>query len=393
MADLETSPWASESLSKSLPVLRDSGESQNLEFKAEFPQNGWDLAKEIAAFATSQGGTILIGVGDKGELLGLPKAETADGRDEFLTRLAGICKSNVKPSISPSVGWGIEDKKIVMAINVPEGMQPIYYSGNVPYIRHLSTCRPAEPHEVEQLVIEHHALAVGGIVLSQQDEAAPAWVETLVHVLMPVLIFASEADQRMLDPWLSIWRAQFKHASEQLREMIAENSVPSTSVSDLKALAKLLEEVALFRLTFGCGPALAELVNNVRTRAEKLWTEAIEPHQLAFGGPDAAKSTVTKSVNQLNDLGERANDMLFGGQSDEFMTTVSIAGVAILQAAILFLRVSAPEKYATLFQIGRDLHLVETKRLYLDGGQSQTNLMAHVGELRNSLVEFLYSEL
>ena len=40
----------------------------------------------------------------------------------------------------------------------------------------------------------------------------------------------------------------------------------------------------------GCGPALTELVNNVREHAEKLWAGAIEPHQLAFRGRERVAS-------------------------------------------------------------------------------------------------------
>ena len=59
-------PWVDEQLSKDLPLLRAMGESQNLEFKEEMPNQISDLAKEIAAFATSNTGTILLGVEDNG---------------------------------------------------------------------------------------------------------------------------------------------------------------------------------------------------------------------------------------------------------------------------------------------------------------------------------------
>ena len=54
-----------------MPVLRARRESQELEYKSEFPSNTRDLGKEIAAFASSNTGTILIGVDDAGELIGL----------------------------------------------------------------------------------------------------------------------------------------------------------------------------------------------------------------------------------------------------------------------------------------------------------------------------------
>ena len=45
--------WADEQLSRDLSVLRARGENQDLEYIESFPQNVRELAKEIAAFATS----------------------------------------------------------------------------------------------------------------------------------------------------------------------------------------------------------------------------------------------------------------------------------------------------------------------------------------------------
>ncbi len=81
--------WADTELSNDLPVLRSRGENQDLEYMASFPTNTRELAKEIAAFATSNDGIILIGVSDEGELLGLDDAKTSQGRDQLLRRVEG----------------------------------------------------------------------------------------------------------------------------------------------------------------------------------------------------------------------------------------------------------------------------------------------------------------
>ena len=54
--------WINEALSEQLPLLRDRGEGQHLEFMISYPSNGNELSREIAAFASSNAGTILIGV-------------------------------------------------------------------------------------------------------------------------------------------------------------------------------------------------------------------------------------------------------------------------------------------------------------------------------------------
>jgi ATP-dependent DNA helicase RecG len=109
---MDVPDWADEGLSRDLPVLRARGESQELEYKSEFPSNTRDLGKEIAAFASSNTGTILIGVDDTGELIGISECNSSEGRDQVIRRLEGISKGTVKPS----------------------GAQPVYYSSNTPYV-------------------------------------------------------------------------------------------------------------------------------------------------------------------------------------------------------------------------------------------------------------------
>jgi predicted HTH transcriptional regulator len=91
-AIVEMPDWADEQLSKDLPVLRAQGEGQQLEYIESFPANTRDLAREIAAFATSNTGTILIGVADSGDLVGVEGAESLEARDSLLRRIEGICR-------------------------------------------------------------------------------------------------------------------------------------------------------------------------------------------------------------------------------------------------------------------------------------------------------------
>ncbi len=84
--------WADAQLSQDLPVLRSRGESQELEYIEALPQNTRELGKEIAAFATSNTGTILLGVSDFGDLIGLEGLESAEKRDQILQRVGGICR-------------------------------------------------------------------------------------------------------------------------------------------------------------------------------------------------------------------------------------------------------------------------------------------------------------
>jgi predicted HTH transcriptional regulator len=103
--------WADEQLSNDLPKLRARGENQDLEYIESFPSNARELGKEIAAFASSNQGTILIGVADNGDLIGLNKAKTLEARDELIQRIEGICKGTIKPSITPIARFACEDNR------------------------------------------------------------------------------------------------------------------------------------------------------------------------------------------------------------------------------------------------------------------------------------------
>ena len=56
--------------SRTIHNLVTNGESQNVEFKLA-ASSAKDLAREIAAFTNTCGGTIIIGVDDKGEIFGV----------------------------------------------------------------------------------------------------------------------------------------------------------------------------------------------------------------------------------------------------------------------------------------------------------------------------------
>jgi len=146
--------WAHKELSASLPSIRSVGEDTWHEFKVEFPSQARDLAKEIAAFATSGGGDIFIGVDDNGDLVGVVST-TAMQRDALAERAHGIALS-MKPVPKVEVLFAVEDEKAVLVLRVHrEQEEPVYYYENRPYVRDLRRSRPAEPVEVKELVWTH----------------------------------------------------------------------------------------------------------------------------------------------------------------------------------------------------------------------------------------------
>ncbi len=71
------------------------GEGLCIEFKSEFPKNAWEIAQDIAAFANTSGGTILMGVDDRGNLIGISDTDKT---------MQGAANSACKPPIRPEMG-------------------------------------------------------------------------------------------------------------------------------------------------------------------------------------------------------------------------------------------------------------------------------------------------
>jgi hypothetical protein len=386
---MKTPNWADENLSKDLPILRSRGEGQHLEYKEIFPQNTRDLAKEIAAFATSNQGTILIGVSDSGDLVGINGADNQEERDNLLKRLEGICRGTVKPAITPVAKFAIENDLIVLVINVPHGKQPIYYSNNIPYVRHLTEARPAEPHEVLELITEHltnQSLRESGNATDGRSD----FYSNLARVVGEVLIYADQASDREINPWLDQWRSEFGYSAAELRDLSAQDIAIEENIADeLKEIASSLDEVASLRLTLGCGPKLKQLTEQAKEKLTAIKKGKIDSIQLSADSIMQIKDTIIMTARKLHDLVNRSKNMVETGKIEELQTEASVFGHQLLKISQYNIDVIGDGIKEKLTSIGRDLHLVETMRLYMDGGKSLQAIIDKISDCENSLEQLV----
>src|SRR5437763_12617120 len=113
-----------------------------------YPQNGHELAREVAAFGTSNPRTIWLGVTDDGRVVGIGGLDSMEGRDGMQRRIEGLCSNTASPALVARVAFEEHQGERVVAIRVPKGSQPVYYSGDKPYLRPGSLSRPARAQEV-----------------------------------------------------------------------------------------------------------------------------------------------------------------------------------------------------------------------------------------------------
>lgn len=134
-------------------------EGPTIEFKeldritSKLPES---IAKEVCAFANTDGGTIYIGVTDDGSIYGIKDA------DDTMTRLTNTLRNNILPNIMPFVKIEpveVEEKTIIKStINIgserpyyltKEGLKP----GGV-FVRVGSSCQPLNENAIRQMIIE-----------------------------------------------------------------------------------------------------------------------------------------------------------------------------------------------------------------------------------------------
>ncbi len=97
------------------------GEHSLIEFKSAKVHND-SLAKEIVAFANTEGGSIFIGVEDDGQISGIFENKVEE-------KLINICRNNIQPSIVPVIEKYIFQDKLIYIVKIEKGKSKPYKVG------------------------------------------------------------------------------------------------------------------------------------------------------------------------------------------------------------------------------------------------------------------------
>ncbi len=140
------------------------GEGPTLEFKSTLQ---WDVVqnqpnkalrlsvlKTIAAFLNSQGGTLIIGVEDNGDIYGLERdlSLLEGSRDKFQQLLSSLIVEYIGAGIIPLCRIRLEEveEKLICVIEVDRASQPVYLKGEKGaefYVRFGTTTRALDPEQ------------------------------------------------------------------------------------------------------------------------------------------------------------------------------------------------------------------------------------------------------
>ena len=109
-----------------LKAIALKGEDSRLQFKEDI-RNVDGLAAEMVAFSNSEGGRILLGVSDAGELKGVARAEI--GRINQL--ISNAASQHVRSPISPiSENIAVGSDRVVIVLTIPKGIDKPYFDRN-----------------------------------------------------------------------------------------------------------------------------------------------------------------------------------------------------------------------------------------------------------------------
>lgn len=145
-----------------LRALIRRGEDQRTEFKAA-EADAADLARAISALANSGGGTLLLGVGDDGSLLGLWYAQPPHIARTIRTLpdLAGwrqfvvnVSRHNCEPAVPIGVEHVTAEGRDLLVVHVSDGQDKPYRAHGRVYVRIDTEVHEATREEVARLMVE-----------------------------------------------------------------------------------------------------------------------------------------------------------------------------------------------------------------------------------------------
>ncbi|MDB6042435.1 MAG: hypothetical protein JWM63_986 [Gammaproteobacteria bacterium] len=221
--------------------------------------------------------------------------------------------------------------------------------------------------------------------VEESPDERTQFLADLMRDLASVVIFGEELEHRIVNPWLDSMRAQFGNAASTLREAAAEQlAVDEKLEVPLLDAAEALDHFAKLRLHLGSGEDLSGSARTAVNKAKDL-LERIGPEITAHVSPKRLTDQLAVIRRQLAMLAAQADKAAQNGGMEELQAKASEMGLKVLNIAQYGVNRLAPNLRSALLAAGRQLHVSETERLYLDGGASVARI---VGNVKTAIDQF-----
>ncbi len=131
-----------------LRALIAQGEGLKVELKRELSsKEPREICKEVAALATMQGGYLIVGVSDEGEIHGVENAKVVSRKiEEWIQKY-------IDPVVTLDSCLIEIDGLPKIIFHVHPSLESVFYYGKRPYLRIGTLSVPADSKQVEQLVL------------------------------------------------------------------------------------------------------------------------------------------------------------------------------------------------------------------------------------------------
>jgi len=203
------------------------GEGLTVEFKRELSaKDAVGICKEVAAFATSNGGHILLGVGDNKDIYGLPDAKIISEKiDNWITT-----HIDPKPVVDSNI-LSISGKDVLI-IQVANGTALYYMYKDIPYNRVGSKSHPMTPGDIEYIKQNSHTAK---LIVSLKDETE--LVKSIAAEAQAMAAKAQSMVAAVQDPIASAFIGQGELATKNYKEVknaIINEFIASAEFQNLK---------------------------------------------------------------------------------------------------------------------------------------------------------------
>lgn len=147
------------------------GESKNIEFKVQLPDDSRKYMKTIVAYANTSGGKIIIGVDDvTRNIVGVEPSSVFQIMDKIANAVSDMCD----PQIVPDVTFQTIEGKCIVQIEIYPGQNRPYYirsmgKENGTYIRVAGTSRPVDEAILKDLECQGTGKSYDEIVNVEMD--------------------------------------------------------------------------------------------------------------------------------------------------------------------------------------------------------------------------------
>jgi len=294
------------------------GESQTLEFIVSFPGNTHELAKEIAAFATSNPGTIYIGIADDGEKIGIcnNKEQFNEVKDVFQNRIAGIVKKGIQPPIEVRVDFVEGEGKLFSRITVPKGREPAYYSNNIAYYRNITTSDQATWDIIKEL---HRKYFLDGETQHRRETKSVIFFETLMQLSDFELLW-TDYQNRMINPDMEQLRYDIDVSSDILMKLSFEDSIQMENFEgEMQDISNLMKGLSHHRFFMDGGKSYKEFQEKgeiILDKINKLKPRIMKRVSLTDEEVKNNNDILIKLIRELKNNWKQKEDFLKRGEID-----------------------------------------------------------------------------